>query len=122
MHRLAFVLLLLVACGGPNVKTANDPPPAPAPTGLPASIPEAVARDLAWLDNVRAKGCRDTCCAGHRDEAAVDAVPTPALLDLLEHGETTARAIAAMALARRGAPEALDPLVAKLDALEGAWV
>jgi hypothetical protein len=52
----------------------------------------------------------------------VDALPTPALLDVLEHGDPTARAIAAMALARRGAPEALDPLLARLDAAEGAWV
>jgi hypothetical protein len=115
-----FVALLLVACGGTTVKT--PPNPTPAPTGLAASIPEAVARDVEWLDAVRVRGCRDTCCAGHRDEAAVDALATPELLDVLEHGAATARAIAAMALARRGAPEALDPLVARLDASEGAWV
>jgi hypothetical protein len=102
------------------VKTSPHPPP--APTGLPVSIPEPVARDVAYLESARSRGCHDTCCAGHRDEAAIDALPTPALLDVLEHAEPTARAIAAMSLARRGAPEALDPLVARLDVAEGAWV
>lgn len=116
------LVLFLAACGGSPVKTPPNPTPTPTGSTTHASMPDAVALDVAWLDNVRAKGCRDTCCAGHRDEAAVDAVPTPALLDVLEHGEPTARAIVAMSLARRGAPEALDPLVGKLDATEGAWV